>query len=172
MPLYMNGTLIPENVANALTMNGVDITDVFFNGVQVWNQTLFSATWSGNSIVPSGQRGFEVSGSLIRAYNQGSKIANWLSANSDGTFENGETKPAELFSIGLAMGGSYTTPANGIRVVYHGASTQAADTYVSFDKITGFTGTSYGSITYNLTTSGGLVRYQEASEYGTFESLT
>lgn len=38
----MNGTLIPEDVANACNFNGINITDVFMNGIQVWHQVLYS----------------------------------------------------------------------------------------------------------------------------------
>jgi hypothetical protein len=41
MPIYSNGVLIPENVANALMVNGVNITQVMANGVAVWTQMSF-----------------------------------------------------------------------------------------------------------------------------------
>jgi hypothetical protein len=38
--LISNGVTIPENIANALMVNGVSVTQVIANGVTVWNQQL------------------------------------------------------------------------------------------------------------------------------------
>lgn len=40
MPIVVNGTTIPENVANALNVNGTNITSVVCDGVTVWTQSL------------------------------------------------------------------------------------------------------------------------------------
>ena len=40
MPLIFNGTTIPENVVSVFSFNSVNITQVIYNGVQVWNQLL------------------------------------------------------------------------------------------------------------------------------------
>ena len=47
MPLIFNGVTIPENVANAFTFNGVDITQVFFNNASIWLQNLIPITTTG-----------------------------------------------------------------------------------------------------------------------------
>lgn len=67
MPLVFNGVTIPENVANALTMNGADIHDVYFNGVNVWHQSLCKVCsgWSGNSLA-DGKYGLDSSGTNWR----------------------------------------------------------------------------------------------------------
>jgi len=83
MPLIFNGVTIPEDVANALTFNGFDITDVFFNGVQVWDQVLYSGIWSGNSYSVYGglTQGIEVSGNLARMYTSSIGSGNWISVD-------------------------------------------------------------------------------------------
>ena len=42
MALIANGVTVPTNVANILNINGVNITEVVANGVQVWLQNLYS----------------------------------------------------------------------------------------------------------------------------------
>jgi hypothetical protein len=90
MPLVVNGTTIPTNVANALMVNGVSITQVIANGVAVWTQSLFSATWSGNSIFTTGYStyGFLASGNLIRVVSTTSYTP-YLSVSTSGVFSGG-----------------------------------------------------------------------------------
>ena len=40
MPIVVNGTTIPENVANVLNVNGTNITSVVCDGNTVWTQNL------------------------------------------------------------------------------------------------------------------------------------
>lgn len=81
MPLVFNGVTIPENVANALTVNGADIHDVYFNGVQVWHQSLINITgWSGDSFYNT--YGVDTSGLLWRANSDGA----WISTSQLGVF--------------------------------------------------------------------------------------
>lgn len=114
MPLYSNGVLIPENTANAFTFNGVNVTDVFMNGVQVWNQSLFSATWSGNAL--SGGRGIGTSGNLFRAISATSGA--WITANQNGTFSNTFSNGAASYlgQFMLAAGGSQGTSSNSFKI--------------------------------------------------------
>jgi hypothetical protein len=51
MPLIVNGTTIPENVANALIVNGVSVTQVIANGVAVWTQNLVPVFTPGTSYI-------------------------------------------------------------------------------------------------------------------------
>lgn len=44
MPLIVNGTTIPTNVANAFSFNGTNITNVICNGTNVWTQSLAPST--------------------------------------------------------------------------------------------------------------------------------
>ena len=44
MSLIVNGTTIPTNVANVLSYNGVNITNVIFNGTDYWTQILAPST--------------------------------------------------------------------------------------------------------------------------------
>lgn len=123
MSLTVNGTLIPENKAKALTVNGANITDVWANGVSVWKQNLFSAQWSGSSGT------FNTSGNLARLYSDATYNGIWATAYTNGTFSNttSQTRAThiymEQFQFGAASG--YT---NGIRVkqIAHTPSVGAA----------------------------------------------
>lgn len=176
MAIIFNGTTIPENVANALSFNGVNITDVFFNGVQVWDQLLFNALWSGDSLVDvSGQIvGIDTSGSLHRqiVYQFGGPAAAtpWGTVNSNGTFDT-ETLSVTVnkFPSGTITFGMKTT-ANSIGIY----SAVTASTSASWSVATGFTGESRfsGDAEASYETSGGLLRYNSGTGLGNWISLT
>ena len=91
MSLVMNGVEIPENVANAFSFNGVNITDIFFNGVQVWNQSLFAGVFSGDSTITfnGAWSTVDTSGNLIRhdsGYRSSFGQTGFASLGADGNF--------------------------------------------------------------------------------------
>lgn len=88
MPFVLNGVIIPEDTANAFSLDGVDITDVFLDGVQVFNQRLFSDTWSGSSLADG--YGMETSGNLCRAKTLAASGA-WITLSSIGVFTAGDS---------------------------------------------------------------------------------
>ena len=155
MPIVVNGTTIPENVANVLNVNGTNITSVVCDGVPVWAQNLFSALWSGSSMVnPAGiTTGIETSGSDYRF--KRSSYAAFKKANSDGTFSGNST-----YSV---FGGSeaIVVSSNLIGVI----SGTNRTGWVTFDLATkAFSGNSYAYTvgdgdTISLQTAGGLLRY-------------
>lgn len=91
MPITFNGVTIPENVANALSYNGVNITQVIYDGVTVWQQSLFSAQWSGNSLVSNNYAGILASGNLC-AWKEGvTGQGAWIAVSSSGTWSENST---------------------------------------------------------------------------------
>ena len=148
MPLVFNGVTIPENVANALSFNGVDITDVFFNGVQVWNQALFNATWSGNSLDSINNFGIQTSGNLCRiSYN--TVWGAWISADSSGLLSG--TSQTDFFGIK-----GFTTVKSGDVTTWDQIPDQPSN--LVFTPSTGFTGS-----TGTYTTSGGGMRFSDGA---------
>lgn len=161
MPFVFNGVTIPENVANAFSFNGTDITDVFFNGVQVWHQSLFTAQWSANSIA-TGQYvsiGIQVSGNLWRQYTSSSGVGAWITTNLDGTFSGNSTAYFTITTSGhsITLGADWVT---------HDVNTKQ------------FSGMTTGGPSWDdeyFMTSGGLIaaRYVEFIDaYGAWVSLT
>lgn len=157
MPLVVNGVIIAEATANALTIDGSDVTDMFVDGVQVYNQSLFSATWSGDSL--DGGAGISTSGSLYRMIS-GVTLGAWRTANSGGL----DTGRSSVAPFGTAFGFD-TTPTTW--KAYH-ASTASIGTII-FGIGAGFSGTSGTAFSPDeFTTSGGLIR----RKLGSFISLT
>lgn len=157
MPLYANGTLIPENVANALTVNGVNITQVIANGVAVWTQSLSNITgWSGNSIVSD--LGFDSSGMLFRAAGSTASGA-WITTNADGTFTGSSTA-----TYPVSKSWSITTSGSNLK-----ASANA--TWVNFNLTTEVL--SGGDLFPGLTfrTSGGNMAFLNGLTVGPYISL-
>jgi hypothetical protein len=149
MPLVMNGVIIPENVANAFMFNGVSVTDAFMNGVQVFNQSLFSATWSGSTI--DGTNGLTTSGATYR-WSNGSRIFNWLTANSYG-LASGTSSSTDGTIYGLIT----TTPTT--FELFSGTYNIGT---ITFSKTSGFSGTSTPTTSnvWLFETSSGLLRYR------------
>ena len=175
MAFYFNGSLIPENVAGAFKYNGADVTQVVFNGTTVWEQSLFSATWSGNSIILDatyGNYGLETSGSLIRATGGAAGGAGaWITANIDGTFSNAISLSENWANYNIYMlsaGGQYGTAANQLKFSICAVPSSA----VSFTIGTGFTGgLVLDNCQFGLETSGGLLRVRNYAA-GNWISLT
>lgn len=191
MPLIYNGTTVPTNVANTLNYNGSNVTAVIFNGTTVWTQSLFNAKWSGNSTFYT-NFGFTVSNNLFRVMLPTSRYGAWITTNTNGTFTGSS-------SITNTAGGAYAeinTSSNLLRVrsgVIDGTAMAytAYGAWVTFTVGTGFTGSSTSSksghnddteedlyLSYNLGTSGGLIRAYGAHAggvtitYGGYVSLT
>lgn len=166
MPLVFNGVTIPENVANAFSFNGVDITDVYFNGVQVWHQSLGPTVgWSGDSFYTySVVQGISVSGFSFR-FRIGDGYGAWLTVTSSGL-------PAGLSvaSSGMQTRGIESYSSNLWRHYY---TYSQSSTYISYNPSTKvFTGTSLYTL-MGFTTSGGLIRAQSDSTVaGAWISLT
>lgn len=167
MPLVMNGVIIPENVANAFYFNGVNITDVFMNGVQVWNQSLFSALWSGSSYgTYNGTYGLQTSGSQFRSYDSYNGVGVWLTVSLSG-FPNGTTNNGS----GFTGFGFKSTTSNTLQVTTKDGV--ASGTLVSFTIGSGFSLVSTTDSIMSLETSGGLLRVtQKKSVAGAWISLT
>lgn len=166
MTLTVNGTLIPQDKANAITVNGANITNVWANGVQVWAQQLFAAQWSGSSNADA--IGINTSGSLFRARHN-SIYGAYLTAFSNGTFTNGASVAGYLIIHG---GGNSGTLPNQIRTTSGGMGLQGI---VSFNIDVGFTGGgSLGGGSWYFQTSGGLlsILYSTAPIRGAWISLT
>lgn len=176
MPLVFNGVTIPENVANAFSFNGANITDVYFNGVQVWHQSLCKVCsgWSGNSVVTYyGSAGINVSGLSCRATQSfiGPAVyGSWLVMDgSTGTWTSGTSIATSSDGEGTYTY-ELTTISNAIRAFnkawcYYNPSTE---TFTGGDSIVSFGGSC-------LHTSGGLIfsGYHNSSHYyGAYISLT
>ena len=166
MSLVINGTIISEYTANALTFNGTDITAVFMNGTQVFNHQTFNATWSGSSlyVVTGGTYGFQTSGNLARYYSDGAGGA-YIGANTNGSFNTGSST---VTYYGVGSYGYYFT-GNSIQTVYGGGFSSSK---VYFDIASKFSGSAGGSAGAVLETSGGLLRAGISSgERGPFIQL-
>ena len=167
MPLVVNGTTIPTNVANSLMVNGVNITQVIANGVAVWTQQLgLSIGWSGNSIMntwdASNDMGIETSGLNYRYYyfSGGRNYhGSWQSVSPSGIFSGDSLYTDASGSYGLSVS------ANNIRTV--GYYSSYAPTWTTLAANGTFSGSSTAHLywSYNqyeefiLQTSGGYVRY-------------
>jgi hypothetical protein len=159
----MNGTTIPQNVANALMVNGVSVTQVIANGVAVWNQSLgptVTVGWSGNSLYYASATyiyGLETSGLLVRV-RSGPGVGAWVTSNQDGTFTGLST------ACYLAWGGEFS--AIGGLITYGGTGFimySGSDELFTGGPAQGYglawgTGVRSSSTASILETSGGLVR--------------
>lgn len=174
MPLYTNGTLIPENVANALIVNGVNITQVIANGVAVWTQNLFNGVWSGSSYTSPGQTwGIDVSGTAYRiiGYNFSNYsnyfYGNWLYTNSSGMGSGDSTISAAGYTSILR-----TTTTT----LWHQKNNTGAGGTVLFNTATkSFSSESVALISgyrHGFVTGGGLLRYEINGTYSPYISLT
>ena len=162
MPIVVNGTTIPENVANALNVNGTNITSVVCNGVTVWTQSLFSALWSGSSF--GNNIGLETSGSSWRFKGSVAQGA-WQTFYTNGTFSGNSTCEELYNQMGFVVSG------NLIRAYVESDKEHGWITFTLASKA--FSGTSYASCdvgeglqeVVKLETSGGLVRYVSQAGY-------
>ena len=109
MPLVVNGTTIPTNVANALMVNGVSITKVVANGVAVWNQSLFNGVWSGTVDITKNH--ISISGSsyrigVIGSYNSGVFYGGWITVVSPSNIGSGTSSvtPGTQYAVSNTKG--------------------------------------------------------------------
>jgi hypothetical protein len=164
MSLVMNGVIIPEDTAGAFMFNGVDVTQAFMNGVEVFKQSLFSATWSGGDslVTMQTQIGVNTSGSLFRlqsAYWSSTEYGNWVSVSDQGLFQGDSVAPH----------GQTLFTGDGTRFYY---GVDDADSTFAFSPSAGFTGVSGSSLTLTFETSGGLIRAAYSTSRGAWLSLT
>ena len=161
MALVIDNVIIPTDVANALTLNGVDITSLTLDDILVWVQQLFSATWSGDSISYDGGNwhSLDTSGSLFR-HNSGqlTPIGDWVSVNSLGVFES---KTSRIGSDSVYS--DITGSSNNLNASSYLFAVNPSVGTVTFTVGSGFSGSSYGDsggdkLPY-LETSGGSIRY-------------
>jgi len=173
MPIVVNGTTIPENVANVLNVNGTNITSVVCNGVTVWTQSL-NLTWSGDSLVDSSYiAGIDTSGSSFRAYFiNDANSAPWSSVNASGIFTANSVTSAGAF----VQSAGYIASGNMLRSTYFAALAPSWITYTLASKT--FSGTSEAywsdgetSAEYGLRTSGGLIRANNNGTLAPYISL-
>lgn len=175
MSIVVNGTTIPENVANVLNVNGTNITSVICNGVTVWTQSLFSATWSGGNSTTT-YYSLQTSGSLCRiaggttaAWSTGE----WLTMNKSGAFTAGtSTSISPEGDYNRIHAGTNAGLPNQMLIVF--VTNYTAPSKVSFNIGSGFTGSSiatYSNYTMGLNTSGGLIR-METNTWGNGNWLT
>jgi hypothetical protein len=132
MGIIVNGTTIPENVANSLFVNGTNITQVIVNGVQVWLQQLnwltptyhYTAGWGGyTSYYQNGggggyTAGFTTSGNLLAtvfSINGGSEQGGWISVDGFGKYSGNSSSP----NLNRYTGGwsGIETSGNNIRMI-------------------------------------------------------
>lgn len=173
MPLIMNGTTIPTNVANALSFNGTNITQVVFNGTTVWSQSLgLSVGWSGSSVIVNSSWvfGLQTSGFNYRAAHYSNSWANsgaWQSVSTTGIFSGD--------SIMTDGAGGFSVSGNNIRTIAFGTY---SSTWVTLATNGTFSGAStathvsssgYGQNTkfLSLNTSGGYVQFSSDVAGGT-----
>ncbi len=163
MPLVFNGVTIPEDEENVLSFNGVDITKVNFNGVDVWEQ-LLELIWSGASL-NSSDVGFDVIGNQWAWRDDVGGHGEWQSVNTDGTFTGDSI---DSYNYG------FDTSANLIRTVNNGTYASNWVTYSIETKK--FSGTSTANGAYGYieleTEAGGMMRYEDHSGAGAYISLT
>lgn len=159
MSVSVNGTLIPQDKANALTVNGANITNVWANGVEVWKQQLFAAQWSGDSYR------LHTSGSQFRYYASNKAYSAWGTVSLAGVIQAGDYRNPSTWGFVVS---SNTIAA---WLVTAGAGV------VSFSIANGFTGISatpestYPGVN-RLETSGGLIRNRWSDTSGPWISLT
>ena len=166
MPIIMNGTTIPEDVASVFNFNGTDIKEVFFNGVRVWLQQLFSSTWSGNSIATTAQSlsiGLEVSGGSCRFTMSTYGVGAWISSNSNGTFSGASSLINDY--------GIITEPdGRGFKYRHEGVTSTTA---ITFTISGGWVGTSLNADNNTgFYTSGGSLKYSYFGVNGAWITLT
>lgn len=172
--------IIPEDTANALAIGGIDITSLtiaeLVNDVMtytlVWEQVLFSALWSGNSLDSyesfgsTNTLGLETSGNAWR----------WFS--TAGFYGAGAWQTVSL--LGEFSGNSYGSGTTGFLVsgnLIRMSASAGAGAWVTFTILDGFTGTSSSSDlgrTFTINTSGGLFKFTTTLSNGVPEwaSLT
>jgi hypothetical protein len=110
MPLIVNGTTIPENVANALMVNGVSVTQVIVNGVAVWTQNLVPVFTPGTSYM------------ALEAYNTNCDSPNTWTIVTTKTFTGGAgsvfsmraSAYSEYFTVYDEDGNGITTTSAGV----------------------------------------------------------
>jgi len=181
MAIVVNGITIPTNVANALNVNGTNITSVICNGTTVWAQSL-NLTWSGSSLQTTyfTSSGLSCSGSSYMYDGMNVAIATsggWQSVSSSGVFSgNSIGTQGNGYQLGFSVSG------NLIKAYGQGATSNWV-TYTLASKQ--FSGSSYSLIdmgegeneVITLETSGGLIRFgaalsNVALKYGPWISLT
>lgn len=112
MPIVVNGTTIPENVANALNVNGTNITSVVCDGVPVWTQSL-NLTWSGNALVSTMNGGLVVSGNTYKwkDWNYAAVYGPVQSVSSTGIFSGNSLGSS---GTGIAVSGNLIRPKSSV----------------------------------------------------------
>jgi hypothetical protein len=178
MPLVVNGTTIPTNVANALMVNGVNITQVIANGVNVWTQQLsLSVGWSGSSIVIDSSNvrhiGLQTSGFSYRvawyADDWFDMSGAWQSVSPAGIFSGNSTSGNPNYVIQVS--------GNNIRVNVGNAVSSTWVTLATNGTFSGYSTSGYfcycGTYcTPTLETSGGYVRFKENSSPGAWVRMS
>jgi hypothetical protein len=125
MPLVVNGVTIPTNVANVLGVNGVNIQNVYCNGVHVWHQSLafliptysggfnyggWAGSWYLNQGGAGHMYGIRYSGNLLAwAHNSSAYSAvdqGWISVNGIGQYS---ANPPLVQSEYIGYGGLETS---------------------------------------------------------------
>lgn len=168
MPLQFNGVTIPENVANALTVNGIDIKDVYFNGVQVWHQSLFAGVWSGSSI-QNNSNGIETSGSAYRYKVSTDKYGPWVYLSPSG-LGTGESTGATMSTDPNYFYG-FRTVAPNILQYRSGYYAYGWCELMSYSPSSGFTGFSH-EYNQGFVSAGGALAFFSGSSYGAYITLT
>jgi hypothetical protein len=130
MPIFVNGVEI-DTASDAFVSNGVVISNVYFNGIEVYVQNQYSATWTGDTVGVASNGaasiGMNTSGSLFRSMeasycNPLGNYGVWLTANLDGTFSGGTSKAASQYAFS-------SITANGTNVIQMYAGTVAPITW-------------------------------------------
>lgn len=166
MPFNIIGTLLSVDTGN-IKFNNLDVSEFYHNGISVWiKQTTFSAQWTGNSYSAAScsKAGIETSGSLCRA-RQGNNVScsdvtgAWVSAYTDGTFDNASSTTANFCMYFGSTGGVAPNQFKTGNAYTASVSTGT----ITFDLVNGFTGTAIGDTQYDnfiIESSGGMIRFR------------
>jgi hypothetical protein len=172
MALIIDGVTIPENVANAITCDGVDIHQVIIDGVVVWTQSLGPTVgWSGDSIVAFfGDTGIKTSGVLFQSVVITS-LGAWIPI-SGGVTDANESTVFTPYRMYIAASNNVLTSTSGSAITWNAATkTFSGGPLISLSDIVS------GSAVLTLETSGGLIRHNRIfndgrHNYGAWISLT
>jgi hypothetical protein len=185
MGIIVNGTTIPENVANSLFVNGTNITQVIVNGAQVWLQSLpwltptysYNTGWGGYSSYYLNDggggyvAGFKNSGNLLAtvfSIGGGSEQGGWISVDSFGNYSGNSGSP-NLNSYTQGWNGIETS-GNHIRMV--GNDNGEWLTLAKGVGWSGGTSTASGGFQFQYNTSGYSYRFGLSGTFGDWVNLS
>jgi len=140
MAFTIDGVVIPENVPNALTVDGVDIKTVTIDGVSVFNQNLFNGLWVGTSSIDT--YGFTVSGNSM-TISTGSTVSGTVTVDTNGVFSG--VSSGYLAAAAYFTARTLSITGSGNQLVWANTVETGDNSTVALDTVSGFTQVASGT---------------------------